>query len=240
MTNLFLKKLRHGADLTADDERLLTASVGTAQRLNSHQDINVEGDRPLALTLIIDGWACRYRDLPDGRRMIIALLLPGDLCEPFGVLPRRMDHSLGALTRLTYAQVAASTLRAAAYQSARIEHALWWDALVSSAMMNERSVSLGVRSAVERVAHLFCELHFRLNMIGHVSDGRFGIPITQTDVANATGMTPVHVNRSLQALRATGLISLRERQLVIHDLSGLEDLALFDPGYLHLKGTLMG
>lgn len=232
-----VRKLRHGAALSEEDEQRLAAFATPVQQVAARQDIAAEGHRPHSLPLILDGWACRYHDLPDGRRQIIGLFLPGDLCEPFGALPRLMDHSIGTLTAVSYVRVRASALRDLARSSSAVEQALWWDALISADMMHERAVSLGQRSAFERLAHLVCELHLRLTLVGLADEIGFDFPLTQQDLGHMLGLSSVHVNRSLQALRGTGFVSVRGRRLTIIDLAGLRDVALFEPGFLHLRGT---
>jgi CRP-like cAMP-binding protein len=199
----------------------------------------LEGDEARGLTLVLEGWACAYRRLENGKRQIISLFLPGDLSQPFGVLPSYVDLSLGALTPVTLAQVPLPAIRGAARASAHIETALWWDLLVAAAIDRERVVSLGRRTAAERLGHLLCELHLRLSLVGLADETGYDLPVTQADLADLLGLSTVHVNRSLQELRGTGLMSLKGRQLIFHDLEGLRAASLFDPAYLHLDGSAL-
>ena len=235
MITPFVRKLRRGAHLSDQDERLLADLCRATQQIGQHQDIFEEGDSPRSLTIVLSGWACCYKVLANGRRQIIAFFLPGDLCEPFGILPRFMDHAVGALTPLTYARVRPEQVKATAQSSPALDEAFWWDALVAMAMQNERVVSIGRRQAVERVGHLFCELQARLAMIGMGNRSGFELPLTQTDLADALGLSSVHINRSLQDLRGSGLIRLKGRYLDIPDLKSLQDASLFDPSFLHLE-----
>jgi CRP-like cAMP-binding protein len=234
----FVRKMRHGARLNAEDERLLSSLAQPIRSIGTRRDILAEGDTPRSLPLILDGWACRYRLLANGKRQVITLFVPGDLCEPFGVLPRFMDHMLAAITPVAFASVSVEAAASVAGSSPRIEEALWWDLLVASSIEREHVVSLGRRSAVERMGHLFCELHLRLAMVGLVEDLGYDLPVTQADLGDLLGLSTVHVNRSLQELRRSGLISLRGRRLTIHDLTGLRDLSFFDENYLHPHGSL--
>lgn len=237
MANPFGQKLRYGATLTEEDEQALAGLIETQHHLEAGQDVMSEGEHPRRLTLILSGWACRYKHLEDGRRQIIALFLPGDLCEPYGILPRFMDHSVGALTSLTYARVPPAAVRAAAQASPAIEEALWWDMLVAIAIQHERAVSLGRRTATERLAHLIGELDVRLRLVGLADESGFELPMTQAELGDALGLSNVHVNRTLQELRGAGLITLRSRRLIIHDQTALHAVAQFDPTYLHLDQT---
>lgn len=240
MVHPFLRKLRHGARLTKEHEETFLRLTQSTRTIGAREDVVPLGGQPRYLPLVVDGWACRYTTLENGRRQIISLFLPGDLCEPFGVLPRFMDHAIGALTPCVIAQVRTDAIRSVAQLSPRIEEALWWDLLVASAIEREHLVSLGRRSATERLGHLFCELHLRLGMIGLVDGDElsYDMPITQADLGDLLGLSMVHINRSLQELRKTGMISLRGRRLTIHNLEGLRELAFFDDGYLHRFGPL--
>lgn len=236
----FVRKLRHGAALTQDDEAVLRGLASSVRNVHARSDIVLEGDAPRSITLVLEGWACSYRELENGKRQIIALLLPGDLAEPFGILPGYCDHSLGALTDVKLAQVSPEKIRAAAKASARLEQALWWDLLVAGAVEREHVVSLGRRSAAERLGHLFCELHLRLAMVGLVQGGACDMPLTQVDLADALGLSPVHLNRSLQELRANRFVSLRGRRLILHDIEGLREASFFQPSYLHADEASRG
>jgi CRP-like cAMP-binding protein len=240
MVHPFLRKLRHGARLTKDNEDILGRLVQSTRLVGAREDVVPFGGAPRYLPLVVDGWACRYITLENGRRQIVSLFLPGDLCEPFGVLPRFMDHAIAALTPVVIAQIRPEAIRAAADASPRIDEALWWDLLVTSAIDREHLVSLGRRTATERLGHLFCELHLRLTMIGLVDEDEpsYDMPVTQADLGDLLGLSMVHINRSLQELRRSGMISLRDRRLSIRDLDGLRELSFFDDGYLHPFGAL--
>ncbi|MGX1167025.1 CRP-like cAMP-binding protein [Bradyrhizobium sp. USDA 372] len=234
MPHSFLRKLRHGANLAESDARELVASAGPVRTVRAGEDIMREGEESHGLPLILEGWAVRSRFLSNGKRQCISLLIPGDLAEPFGVLPRFLDHSVSAVTPVKFAPVSVTALRGAARASHSIEEALWWDLLMSIAIEREHIVSLGRRAAVERVGHLLCELHIRLTLVGQADDKGFDLPITQADLGDLLGLSTVHINRSLQELRRRNLISWRARRLTLHDLKELRDLSLFDENYLHV------
>lgn len=237
LTNSFVRKLRHGACLTAEDEVQLVDLTHTARQVAARGDIVLEGEEARGLVLVLEGWACSYRQLENGKRQIVSLFLPGDLCQPFGILPRFLDHSLGAITPVTLAQVPLPAIQAAAQASPRIAEALWWDLLVAAAVDRERVVSLGRRSAAERLGHLLCELHLRLTLVGLADETGYDLPVTQADLADLLGLSTVHVNRSLMDLRGAGLITLKGRRLAFRDLAGLRAASFFDTTYLHLDGA---
>ena len=223
-----VQKLRHGVQLTSADEAILSNLSMTVRRIE-RGDIQREGIEPQSVILIFEGWACRYKQLENGKRQITTVYVSGDLCEPFGAVPPFLDHSLAALTACTLGFVAPSSMRAAAQASQRIEQALWWDLMLSQVLGREHVVSLGRRSAMERLGFFFCEMHARLAKVGLVVDGSFDLPLTQIDLADLFGLSAVHVNRSLQDLRGSGLLSFRGRRVTMHDLPSLRSVAMFDP-----------
>lgn len=235
--SLFTRKLRNGADLTAADESTLNKLAEPSRQIERRGDILPDGSKPSSLILFLEGWACRYKQLENGKRQIISIFLPGDLSEPFGAVPPFMDHSFGALTSVRFAQVTPGTMRSVVESSPRIAEALWWDLLMAEAVLRERAISLGRRSATERMGHLFCELQLRLAMIGLADQSSYDLPLTQADLADLFGLSTVHVNRSLQELRGLGLISLRKGRLTIHDVHTLREFSLFDAAYLRSRGS---
>lgn len=236
----FVRKLRHGARLTGEDKDALVALAKTARFVGSHRDILIEGTEPRWLPLIVEGWACRYKMLENGKRQIISLFVPGDLCEPFGVLPRFVDYPFGTLTPVTFCPLPLEAIGQAAASSHGIREALWWDLLITSGTERERIVGLGRRSATERTGHLFCEMYMRLKMVDLVQDMEFDFPLTQNDLADLLGLSAVHTNRSLQELRKLGLISLHGRRLKILNFDELRELSFFDDAYFHIDGDVSG
>jgi len=234
-TDVLVRKLEGFARLSADDRAMLAEiAVGRVGTSVARADLIREGDRPGFVHVILSGWACRYKMLEDGRRQIIAFLLPGDFCDLNVYILGEMDHSIGALTPVVHAGFDQAAIDRIADRNPRLLRALWWEALVISAVQREWTVNLGQRTAFERIAHLFCELFLRLQAIGLTRGDSCELPITQAEIADATGMTPVHVSRTLRDLRAAGLLRWRGRTLTVPDLSALQHAGLFNPNYLHL------
>jgi CRP-like cAMP-binding protein len=198
------------------------------------EDLISEGDRPVSVRMILAGWACRHKTLQDGRRQIVNLVLPGDICDAHVYLMSEMDHSIGALTQVAYSDIERSRFEELIAADRSVAEALWCETLVANAIQREWAINLGRRDALERVAHLFCEVFERLRCVDLVDGTSCSFPITQMDMADATGLSVVHLNRTLQELRGAGLITLKERNLTIHDFDALSDAALFNPSYLHL------
>jgi CRP-like cAMP-binding protein len=224
------------AMLTADDrQRLRALLLRSARRFLPRQEIMCEGERPHFIHAILDGWAVSTKQLVDGRRQIVNFLLPGDLCTPNIVLLQQVDHGLAALTHARVATIGAAEIEAMMAASPRIAEALRRNELSGASIQREWLTSLGQRNAYERIAHLLCELFTRLEMVRMTSPGGCAFPVTQTDLADATGLTPVHVNRTIQQLRQDGLISLHDKRLVLHDIDRLAAAGLFNPAYLHFQ-----
>jgi CRP-like cAMP-binding protein len=197
-------------------------------------DIVRDGDHSPDCHVVLSGLACRYKILPDGERQIMAFLVPGDLCDAEIFILKTMDHSVGALSPTTTALVPGDTISEMVHRSGALSSAMWWGTLTDLAVLRERIVDHGRRDAHERVAHLLYELLVRYRMVGLARDNAIEFPMTQVDLADATGMTPVHVNRMLQKLRQDGLISLSGKMLTVLDTDGLKEVAGFNANYLHL------
>lgn len=224
--------------LDPSDRALLGAVLRRHVRhLPARADIIDEGDLPRAVRVIHEGWVCRYKQLPDGRRQILAFLLPGDLCDCAVFLLDRMDHALAAMTPVRFSEIPPADFLHLTREVPDVADALALSELVTVAIQREWTLNLGQRTALERVAHLLCELYARLDAVGLVRDGGFAFPLTQTDVASATGLTPVHVNRTLASLRREGLISLQRRWLLVRNIDRLAEVAMFDPAYLHVRSA---
>ena len=233
MVNPLTRKLERYVRFSDADRIWLAEALVPIRTIPARSDIIQEGDDPRAVNVILDGWAHRYRQFRDGRRQIVSILLPGDVCDPHIFLLDRMDHALGTITPVTLAQISGRALQDLTARSSMIDEALMREVLATAAVQREWTVCLGRRSAIERLAHLFCELHARLDGIGLADATGCPFPLLQSDLADALGQTPVHINRTLQDLRSMGLISLSKRRLTIHDRAGLAEFAEFDPTYLH-------
>src|SRR5690348_404547 len=227
-------KLEAFTTLSADDRAALSEASRNFRYVEPRRDVISEGDQPRHVHLVLDGWACRYKQLPDGKRQIVALFVPGDFCDVNVYILKSMDHSIGAITRLKVAMITPDEMNELTAERPRITQALWWHELVTAAVQREWTLNFGQRSAYERLGHLLIELYLRLATVGRAHDGRCDFPLTQNDLADATGLTSVHVNRTLQELRRDGLIELERKQLQILDMDRLIDAAMFNPNYLHL------
>ncbi|HEY0311151.1 MAG TPA: Crp/Fnr family transcriptional regulator [Allosphingosinicella sp.] len=227
-------KLESFATLAAADRAALADLGRYARDLGARRNVIREGDRPDHVHLILDGWAARYKLLPDGTRQITAFLIPGDFCDLHITILGHMDHSIATITRATVAYVPRAVMDALTDRPS-VAKAFWWATLVDEAVLRAWVVNVGRRDAYESIGHLMCELYLRMHNVGLTTDHSYELPLTQEELGDALGLTPVHVNRSLQRMRADGLISLDRGALTIHDYRRLEKASGFNPNYLHFE-----
>ncbi|ORE90283.1 regulatory protein, Crp [Aurantimonas sp. 22II-16-19i] len=213
---------------------MLEAIGSSGRPVKRKQDLIKEGDSPNNVHLIMEGFACRYKLLPDGRRQIMAYLVPGDFCDLHIAILGRMDHSIATLEPSVVAFISYDTVMDLTENHPRITRALWWATLVDEAVLREWIVGLGARSADRRIAHLLCELMVRLDSVGLVEDNSFHLPITQAEIGETLGVTIVHANRMLMKLHEMGFITRKRYQMTVRDPQGMMEFAQFKPDYLHL------
>jgi CRP-like cAMP-binding protein len=236
-TDALCEKLSRFVALNKEEQKALRRLSRNAKWIPRGTDLIREGDKPVSVFLLLEGWAFRYKSLVEGNRQIMAYLLPGDCCDVRKFFFEEIDHSIGLLCEALVAQIPAAEMLDVMNRYPRIERAMMWATLVDEATLREWLLNVGQRNALQRIAHLFCELCVRLRVVHlvDVADG-YALPLTQIELADTTGMTTVHVNRSLQRLRKDGLIATRRGKLTILDLNRLAELAGFDPTYLHVGG----
>lgn len=240
VSNPLIAKLETFAALDSGDRRALLDACREAREVDADRDLIREGEHPDCIHLVLEGWAARYKVLPEGTRQITAFLVPGDFCDLHTTILSRMDHSIYTLTPSTVAFIPARVMEELPIERPALARALWWSTLVDEAVLRAWIVNLGRREALERIAHLICELHSRMRNVGLADDDRFDLPVTQEELADALGLTAIHVNRTLQRLRMEGLIALKARKLTILDVPKLRRLAGFEPGYLHARTERRG
>ena len=233
MANLLTRKLEAFSPLPEADRRLLDDVVRGHRDVETHQDLIREGERPENVQLILEGFACRYKLLPDGRRHIMAYLVPGDFCDLHVFILKTMDHSIATLSPCRVVPIPRIRILELVERPA-IARAIWWATLVDEAVLREWLVNIGARSAEHRVAHLLCELLLRLETVGLTGNGSYELPLTQAEIADTMGLSHVHVNRVLQRLRADGMITLKNGALAVLDIPRLKSFSGFNPNYLHL------
>lgn len=198
-----------------------------------------EGQANASAFVLSQGWACSYKLLPDGERQIVDFQIPGDFLGLRSILFRTADHSIEALTRIEASEVLASDILDAFAVSPRLAAAVLWAASRDEAMVVEHLVNLGRRSAEERTAHFLLELGARLSLVGIGDRTGFDCPLTQYHLADALGLSAVHVNRVLRNLREEGLATFQKGRVAFDDFGRLKTLAAFDTAYLDQGGPLL-
>lgn len=233
--NPLILKLESGVSLSEEDRQRLEALCSASQKVPARRDIISEGHEPDFVHLVMDGLAYRYKLLDDGRRSIVAFLVPGDFCDLNVAILGKMDHSIGALEQSNIVKIPRHTIEELLFNFPRITKALWWATLVDEGTLREWLVNMGRRPTDKQMAHLFCELYVRMNVVGKVQNGSFPFPLTQDDLADTLGLSTVHTNRTLQRLRELGLIQFANRYVTIGNFQALAEFAEFEPAYLHLR-----
>ena len=230
-----IRKLENYVHLTDSEKRSLMQADCQIRDVETRSDIIREHQEVEGATLVLDGFACRYKLLPDGRRQMLGYMLPGDMCDPRVFLLDRMDHSIATISRAKIAVWPRKSVLGLTSLYPRITRAFWWCALVDEGIAREWLVSLGQRTALERLAHLICELYYRLKAIDLVSGNSFDFPVTQAELGDTLGLSAVHVNRTLQDMRRERLVRLAGRRLTVLNLEALATIAMFNPDYLRLN-----
>jgi CRP-like cAMP-binding protein len=232
--NPLLRKLANFTCLSDTEANAVRECCGDARVFAAGEDIIAQGDRTGGVKLLLEGFACRYKVLEDGRRQIVAYFVPGDLCDLRVFILKRMDHSIGTVAPSRVATIAPDDILRLTNSFPNLTRALWWSTLVEEAIAREWIVNVGQRNARERMGHLFCEMLFRFRAVGLNEGNSCTLPLTQAELAETLGLSSVHVNRTLQELRRQDLIVLESGTLSIPSLDKLMEVSLFNPDYLHL------
>jgi CRP-like cAMP-binding protein len=218
----------------SDDDKEAFAALPWLSKVYSRDAYLVrEGERTTACTLLVTGFAFRQKLVTNGARQIISIHIPGEMLDIQNCMLDVADHNVQALTRASVGVVPKAALSELMAKRPNIRRALWLDSLIDSAIFREWVVNLGRRDARARIAHLLCELADRLKISGAVDGEMYDFPLTQEQIGDATGLTAVHTNRTLQGLRKDGLISLSSNRLGITDWDALCEVGDFNERYLH-------
>lgn len=222
--------------LNDEEEDALLDRLNSPTLLRRGQEVVAEGSRTSLVHVLAKGVACRYRMLADGKRQIVAFLLPGDIVDLFSPVSDVADHSVSALSGCEVTSIHLQSFRALIDAYPNLSFALWRYSLSQCSILQGWLTNMRRRSAAERLAHLFCEQFVRLNSVGLAEYGQpFRLNIAQGDLADAAAISSVHVNRTLQQLRKRNLIGRNPVLLEICDWEALREFADFDQAYLHLR-----
>jgi CRP-like cAMP-binding protein len=222
------------AQLDENEKTALRALPFRLRDISENRDIVRQGDRPTECCLILDGLASRYKLVMNGRRQILSLHFAGDMPDLQGLHLDVMDHGISALTTTRIGLVSHDAIRAMTRQMPRLGDLLTRHALIDASIFREWIANVGRRPARARVAHVFCEVFVRMRALGLANQESFKLPMTQAELGDATGLSPVHMNRTLQHLRHEKLICSHGDVHTVIDWAGLRETADFDTTYLHL------
>jgi CRP-like cAMP-binding protein len=235
MITAHLKKLRLRTTISPDDERVIRDLVSEHRQVPPDEMLVRAGEYLDHSMLLLDGWLVRSKDLPSGDRQILEIHLPGDFADLHSFTLKRLDHDIVSITECIVGLVPHERLINLTEDYPHLTRVYWLSTNIDAAIAREMALSLGQRSAISRMAHLFCELHLRLEVVGKTRDDTFEFPLTQRELSECLGLTVVHVNRTLQELRRRQIVEAENRHITILDRAALEAIAEFDPGYLQLE-----
>ena len=232
-TERLLRKLQLSTLLDAEDMKAIERLPIMVKEVAAHNAIVREGERPVQCCLLVDGFLCRSKTTDAGKRQILSIHITGEIPDLQSLHLHVMDHDLTTLSRCTIGLIPHDALRTLTRERPTVAEALWRETLIDAAVFREWIVNVGRRAAVVRLAHLLAEIGTRLQAMDLAPGDRFELPMTQLDIADALGLTPVHVNRVVQELRRQGLLELRKHSVSLPDLPRLKELGDFDDLYLH-------
>jgi len=232
---LYLARLTLRSPLSADERSALLALPARSQRVGVERDFVQPGDKVDHACLVIDGLVARFAQIRDGSRSFVALHIPGDMADLHSVVLPRVTWALHALTPSTILRVPHAALREISERFPAVSAAFWRDCVVDANVLAQWTVNMSRKEALGRVAHLLCEMAERYSAIGVGDRSAFPLPITQADMSDAVGLTPVHLNRVLKRLGEQGLAAKDSATVRILNWQLLCAVAEFEPDYLQLS-----
>lgn len=232
-TAMMIRRLRVNTNLSDEDAAALQALPSKVQDLPEETIFVREGDRPTRCCVILSGFAFRSKVTEGGRRQILSFHPAGDMPDLHGLLLDRMDHDLVTLSEARVAFIEHRHINQLIEQRPHLARALWRETVVDASIFREWIVSLGTRDAPARMAHLMAELRARLSAVGLTADDQFDFPVTQSELADALGISAVHVNRVIQQFRASGVLNIQHSKVTFKDIEQLLKIGGFNDLYLH-------
>lgn len=231
-----VRKLGYRAALDAEDRAAILALPFTVRRMERGGYIVREGEVATKSCVMLSGYSVRSKTVGSGARQIVAIHMKGEMVDLQNSLLEVADHSVEMLTSGRVAEISRTEIWRIVSERPMVARAMWRDTLVDASIFREWVANVGRRDARTRLAHVFCEFSLRLKVAGLGERGRYELPMTQEQLADATGLTSVHVNRTIRGLEADGLIERDDpRRIHIVDWNRLADVGDFQSGYLHLR-----
>jgi len=237
MSRMLILQLERFGRLSAEEKLAVTAMRVRSRRVGSRQDLAREDEAPELDDVLLAGFACRYVVLPNGRRQVLAYILPGEFCGRRTGNCHLPEHAIATLSAVKIGTFAREELASLAHRFPALARALELSRAVEQATLCQWLLNLGQRTALERTAHMLCELFFRLRCLGLAHEGGCEVPLRQADIADALAISVVHLNRTLTRIRRLHIGSFLRNHLLIEDLPALQKLAGFRPDYL-FAGTV--
>jgi CRP-like cAMP-binding protein len=231
LTGNFLRGRRRD-QLSNEELQVIEDSIAEVRQLPARKTILTAGDKPDFSVFLIEGFICRYMDANDGKRQLVALQIPGDFVDLHAFPLTYLDHDNATITPCTVGIVPHDRLQQIQREMPHLTHMLWFSTLLDAAMHREWIFRMGRLNAIGRLAHFLAETEHRLGAIGRVVSGRFALPLVQIDLAEATGMTPIHLNRCVRDLRKGRVADVRAGHVHILNKAELCRLGEFEPAYL--------
>jgi len=228
-----IRRLRSGNELSEHDIEAIKGLPVHLKAVEGETPIALEGDRPTRCCFIVKGFAYRSKVTDTGRRQILSFHIPGDLPDLQSLFLDTMDHDLITISAATLGFIEHADVSRLIGTRPAVARALWRETMIDAAVFREWILGLGVRSASARMAHLFAELRQRLAVVGLADDDAFQFPVTQCELAEALGLSTVHVNRVLQEFRSQGVLDIRKNCVRLIDIEKVVAAGGFDPAYLH-------
>ncbi len=235
----FARKLKAFVALSDADLNVLSEVYKRRRKFPKGRDMLHEGQKDQAAYILARGWACSYKLLPSGKRQVVDFQLPGDFLGLRSVLFRTADHNVEPVTPVEASEVSSTDLLNVLMRTPRLATAVLWAASRDEAMVVEHLVGIGRRDALERTAHFMLELYARLRLVGMANKDGFDCPLSQYMLADALGLSAVHINRVLRELREAGLMSFHHGRVTFDNYDKLVDLCAFDRAYLDHEGPLL-
>ena len=229
---LFLDRLTRRSLLTAEEQEAVLDLPGYAEQVQSNRDFVPLGERVDHAFLVVAGIVGRFDQTSEGPRQITAMHIPGDMCDLHSVVLPMSSSALQAFCTTTIVRIPHSAIRAVAARYPALAEAFWRDCMVDASILAEWLVNVSRRNAKTRVAHLLCEMATRLGRAPGANDFAFDFPVTQTQLGDATALSAVHINRTLQSLRAEGLVEWHRSVIRLPHWDALVKRGQFDPSYL--------
>lgn len=230
----FLNRLLLRSQLSASDRAAVLKLPFAQQRVDLHRDVIVPGTTVEHCLLVASGWAARFDQLASGYREIVAVYLPGDMCDLHSLAVPTAGWGIQALGNTEFLQVPHASLRTIVERSPDLGRAFWRDTTADASILAKWVCNRGRRQSLRRLAHLLCELGIRSEQAGTGTRTLFELRATQNQLAEMLGVTPVHTNRVLQMVRQSQLVSTVGTMIHVHDWEKLVRLGEFDPAYLLL------